>query len=202
MAEGVGLATLLPAEEETGDDGAVLRAFCLLDSTCTPALIVGGDRELIARAIHEDYVRHEEAKGNTPDTNPSMVEWDLLPERLKESNRQQADHLSTRLRAFGYTIVSLTDWDTDAFKFTEEQVEAMARMEHERWCDEKREAGYTYAAGQKTDTTHPDLVPYEDLTEEAKDKDRNMIMGLPRFLAAAGFQVKRIGESEESVERS
>ncbi len=195
MAEGAGLATLLPAEARARSEIGGLRAFCLLDSTCAPEIIVGGPREIIAHAIHEDYVRNEEAKGKTPESNPSMVPWGVLPEGLKESNRRQADHLSTRLKTFGYAIVSLTDWDMDSFEFAPEEVEGMARMEHDRWCDEKREAGYRHAPGPKTDTTHPDLVSYDDLSEEAREKDRNMVRGLPRFLARAGFQVKRMDES-------
>jgi hypothetical protein len=192
MTEGAGLATLLPGGEAAGGDIVNLYAFCLLDSTCAPEIVMGGPRETIARAIHEDYVLNEEAKGNTPESNPSVVAWDRLPERLKESNRRQADHISTRLRAFGYEITALTDLDMASFRFSPEETEGMARMEHDRWCDEKREAGYEYAAGAKSETTHPDLVSYDDLSEEAKEKDRSAVGNLPRFLARAGFQIKRI----------
>ena len=153
---------------------------------------MGGSREIIARAIHEDYVLNEEAKGNTPESNPSMVAWDRLPEWLKESNRRQADYISTKLRTFGYEITALTDLDMASFRFNPEEIEGMARMEHDRWCDEKREAGYVYAPGVKSKTTHPDLVPYDDLSEEAKEKDRSTVRNLPRFLARAGFQVRCI----------
>jgi hypothetical protein len=197
MAEGVGLAKLLKEQGRAGGEYEGLRAFCLLDNTCSPEILVGGPREIIARAIHEDYVRNEEAKGITREVNPSMVPWEILPEDLKESNRQQADHMSVRLGAFGYTIASLTDWEMDAFEFTPQEVEGMARMEHDRWCEGKRKAGYTHAPGPKTATTHPDLVPYDELSEEAKDKDRNTVRALPRFLAAAGFQIKRLKRSGE-----
>jgi len=200
MAEGTGLATLLPGagiHEEAGpstdDETEGLHAFCLLDEVCTPDTIVGGVREVIARAIHEDYVAGEIAKGKTPRTNPSMAPWDDLPEVLREANRAKADHLTQELKAFGYTIVSLTDWDSDTFTFPPEKLEAMAREEHQRWCEEKREAGFKYAPGEKTGKTHPDLVSYDDLSEEAKEKDRNMVQGIPKFLLKAGFQVKPTG---------
>ena len=158
--------------------------------------IEGAERDKIARAMHEDYVAREIAKGNTPEENPSMVGWEALPERLKESNRHQADHLADRLRAFGYRIASITDRDAGLFEFEPDEIEAMARMEHDRWCEERRSAGYTYAPGPKTDTTHPDLVPYDDLSEEDKEKDRDMVRGLPRFLARAGLRIERVEDTE------
>ena len=197
MAEAVGLAALLPGEGIDAGGIEDLYAFCLLDSTCAPDVVIGGSREVIARAIHEDYIMNEAAKGNTPKSNPSMVPWEMLPDDLKESNRQQADHLSIRLKAFDYEIAALTDFDRASFEFSPDEIEGMARMEHERWYEEKRDAGYSYGPGPKTSKTHPDLVPYDSLSEEAKDKDRRMVKGLPRFLAKAGFQIGRIRGAED-----
>jgi hypothetical protein len=209
MSGGAGLATLLPGSTGAADtrgkaapldsETRNIFAFCLLDEVCTPDMIAGGIREVIARAIHEDYVANEMAGGQTPETNPSLAVWDQLPEEVREINREKADHLADDLKAFGYTIVSLTDWDSDTFSFPPEKLEAMARAEHERWCDLKRKSGFQYAPGEKTERTHPDLMPYDDLCEEAREKDRHMVRGLPRFLLKAGFQVKPIGADDEGA---
>jgi len=73
----------------------------------------------------------------------------------------------------------------------------MARMEHDRWCTERRGQGWRQGA-ERNDARklHPDLVPWEELTDEAREKDRMMVRDLPAFLAKAGFQVERTDRAE------
>lgn len=198
MSRDGGLATLLK-EERGSRDFSQLYVFGLLDRTCILAALLGGRHEILARAIHEDYVRHEREAGATPETNPSMVPWDDLAEDLKESNRHQADHIEVKLTAIGCGIQSLTDWTAASFERLPDEVKAvfdverLARMEHERWCEERRRQGWTYAPGPKDlkKKTSPHLVPWEQLPPEIKEYDRNTVRGLPSFLAQAGFQIYR-----------
>jgi hypothetical protein len=187
-----GLATLLHGAEDNafGD----LHGFGLLDRTCQPELILGGTHEVLARAIHEDYVRRQKELSETPESNPSLVPWDELPEDLKESNRQQADHVGVKLKAIGCGVAPLTDWDAERFQFSAEEVELMAQMEHQRFVEERLAAGWTYAVGAKDmeRKTSPTLVLWDDLPEAEREKDRNAVRGLPRFLARAGLQVCRL----------
>ena len=195
MTRDAGLAALLRGEEAIGSEGfGNLHAFGLLDRTCRLDLLFGGTHEVIARATHEDYVLEQKKIGQTPRTNPSMVSWDELPEGLKESNRRQADHIGIKLKAIGCGIASLTDWDAKLFEFKPEEVEQMARMEHERWNEERRLEGWTYAPEPKdlNRKTTPYLVPWNELSEDIKEYDRNTIRGLPAFLARAGFQIYRM----------
>ena len=39
--------------------------------------------------------------------------------------------------------------------------------------------------------TNPDLVEWDELPEEEKEKNRRFVRGLPRSLARAGFQIER-----------
>jgi hypothetical protein len=197
MSRDAGLATLLKEGRSTYDYGR-LHVFGLLDRTCVLEALLGGRREILARAIHEDYVLHQ--AGATAQMNPSKVAWDDLPEDLKESNRDQADHIEVKLKAIGCGIQSLTDWEADSFERLPKEVEKvfdvelLAKMEHERWCAERRRQGWTYAPGPKNvkeKRTSPHLVPWEELSEEIKEYDRNTVRGLPSFLAKAGFQIFR-----------
>ena len=140
------------------------------------------------------YILDQKKIGQTPRTNPSMASWDELPEGLKESNRRQADHIGIKLKAIGCGIASLTDWDAKLFEFKPEEVERMAGMEHERWNEERRLEGWTYAPEPKdlNRKTTPYLVPWNELSEDIKEYDRNTIRGLPAFLARAGFQIYRL----------
>src|SRR3990172_861127 len=96
-------------------------------------MLAGTRNEILARAIHREYVRFQESLGETPQTNSSMVPWEALPEALKESNRQQADHVGHKLRVVGCGVRSLTDWLGPLLRFDKEEVEALAEMEHDRW---------------------------------------------------------------------
>jgi hypothetical protein len=79
-----------------------LRAFSLLEHTCRAERLTGATRnEIIARAMHEEYVRKQVDDGQTPQTNPSMVAWEQLPESLREPNRRQADYVPVKLQAIG-----------------------------------------------------------------------------------------------------
>jgi len=198
MSREAGLAALMMEDRGAFDFGHV-HVFGLLDKTCSLEALLGGTHEILARAIHEDYVRRQEEAGATPQTNPSMVGWDDLPEQLKESNRGQADHIEVKLAAVGCGIQPLTDWDTASFELLPENVkevfdvERLARMEHERWNEERRRQGWSYAPGPKNikKKTSPHLVPWEKLSEEVKELDRDTVRALPSVLAQAGFQVYR-----------
>jgi hypothetical protein len=188
-----GLSALLRGEGDY-DSFDNLHAFGLLTRTCNPDLLLGGTNEILARALHADYVHHHQELGETPETNPSMVPWETLPENLKESNRQLAGHIGTKLNAAGYSIAPLTDWDAELFKFSEQEVELMAALEYARWHAERKEKGWTYAPGPKNTTrkTTPHMIPWPQLSDEVKELDRITVRGLPKFLASAGFQIYRI----------
>ncbi len=185
VAERGGLQTLLSECE-----GIV--AFPLLDETCRPELLLRGVNETLAQAMHEDYLRHELARGAELGSRGALHRWEDLDEHYREANRAQADCLAERLAAFGYRIAPLTDWEAERFEFSADEIEGMARMEHERWCAERRGQGYRW--GEVRDDrrkTHPDLVGWDELSEEGREKDRMMVRNLPGFLARAGFQVER-----------
>lgn len=195
MSHGAGLANLLKSEEPSDDGGAVIHAFGLIDQTCQPDLILGGAHEILSRAIHEDYILEQEASGQTPETNPAMVPWDELTEDLKESNRFQADHIGAKLKAIGCGLELTTDWDTELFEFTQDEIELMAQMEHERWMEERHRNGWKMGPKNLKKKRTPYLVLWEELEEDMKERDREPVRKLPPFLAKVGFKIFRLEES-------
>jgi hypothetical protein len=183
-------------EEEGGprEDFGNLHAFGLLDRTCRPDLLFAGDVEKHARIIHEVYVLQQKAKGVSREKNPSMVDWDELPDSLKKSNHQQARDIDRKLKAVGCRIVPLTDWSAESVEFTPEEVESMAEREHDRWCEERLRDGWSYAPGTKdiAKKTSPHLITWEGLTEEIKEYDRNTVREMPAYLARAGYRIFRM----------
>lgn len=203
MVHGAGLAALL-GEQTSGTGFEGLHAFGLLDRLWNPNLLFAGATERLARAMHEEYVRHrrlaaERAEEPPPDpaSDPAVRPWEELDEGLRESNRAQAAHVGTKLAALGCDLAPLSDPDTPHFRFYSGEVERLARMEHERWMAERLHEGWRPGPRNPEEKTSPYLVPWEELDETAQERDLIYIRGLPAFLAGVGFQMVRRGGVEE-----
>jgi hypothetical protein len=193
MTQDAGLATLLHGVPDDRGRFQKLHAFALLDRACQPEQVLRGTRELLARAIHAEYLRLQRAAGDTPDKNSSLRAWDELPDDLREANRQQADDLRAKLDSVGRQIEPMPDWTEPLFAFTPEEIEKLAEREHVRWMEAKLSAGWKH--GPKKDSaarTHPCLVPYAELPQSEKEKDRETVRAIPKFLATVGFRVYRM----------
>jgi hypothetical protein len=171
-----------------------IRTFDLYDRTCRPDEILGGTHDTIARALHASYLAAQWSLGRSVKDNPALVPWEDLDEGSRDSNRDQARHVGEKLRAVGARAVQRTDWDAPDFAFPLEEVERLARMEHDRWVKERSADGWKYAPGEKNPKrkTHPYLVPWEELSEDIREYDRCFIRELPRILAGVDLQIVRI----------
>jgi hypothetical protein len=193
MAQNAGLAVLLRGAGEDAGTFQHLRAFGMLDRTCHPDQVLRGTHEILARAIHEDYLRQQRAAGVKPEQNSSMVPWDALPKHLQESNRQQADDIGVKLRAVCCRAVPLLDWDEPLFEFTSDEIDRLAILEHDRWLAAKRQDGWRHGLKKDNDAkTHPCLVPYAQLPPDEQEKDRNAVRQIPAMLAKVGFRIHRL----------
>ena len=126
-----------------------------------------------------------------------MRPWGTLPENYREDNRQQADDTLRKLTLIGCGLRPANDGDGRAkVTLSAAEVELLAEAEHERWKDSKRMQGYTYAPGKKNDDdkvrTHPCLLPWSDLSEVEKQKDRDTVRQIPKFMASMGFHAFRL----------
>ena len=207
MVHGAGLASLFSEDRSGEEEFAGLHAFGLLDRMCNPDLLLAGDREVIARAMHEEYVRNQQAKDDGDEAQtalpqPALEPWDQLSDDLKESNRAQAAHVGIKLAAVGCELSPLTAWDAEHFTFVPSELEKLAQMEHQRFVEERIGAGWRLGTRAPDRKRSPYLVPWSDLEEEVRDLDRLFIRGLPKFLARAGFQIVRVegGDGEDPGE--
>jgi len=143
--------------------------------------------ERIAIQIHELYVREELAKKDEQGNQlygigawDSLYLWDDLDELYKKSSREQAASYPTLLAAAGCGFKK--GREDPNFKFSEKETERLACMEHDRWMEERR----------LKQPDHPDLVPWESLPQEQKDKDIRTIKAIPGILARVGFRAVRL----------
>ncbi|MFC5139053.1 RyR domain-containing protein [Actinomycetospora rhizophila] len=149
----------------------------------------------MARAAHDAYVRNARSRGETMDDNPSTVPWEQLPEDLRQANLAQAFSVSDKLRALGCAVIPLDETD-GWFEFDEEEIDQLARNEHERWVRERQRRGWRQGARDDAALTHPDLVGWDRLTEKARQKDRDAVAAIPQQLRQAGLQIIRGGPGD------
>lgn len=154
-------------------------------------VMLGGAREELARVIHEKYLNNNK---DTKEKTNAMVPWVELPEEYKETNRRQADDIPAKLKAIGcdFTPVS-SEKKPKPIKFRKEEIETMAKMEHERWVKQKFLQGWSYGEKKNDDKkTHPDLVEWDRLSSIAKKKDEHAVQAIPELLASKGFEIYRL----------
>jgi hypothetical protein len=146
-------------------------------------------------------VRRRLADGADPASDPALAAWDDLPEALRESNRAQVADIPAKLGTIGYEFAPTDDWDADLFQLTQEQVETLARMEHTRYVEERLDAGYRYGPVRDAAAKlSPYLVPWEQLSEDVRDLDRDAVRLIPSILAAAGYAiVPRRGQDQPTA---
>jgi serine phosphatase RsbU (regulator of sigma subunit) len=161
----------------------------------------------LARAIHSKYineVRNQSsvANNNFPDIpgevrNQYTTDFDALPDEIKNSNIDNALHIPTKLLSIGYKIRHVKKgFRPAALHLNEEEVETMARVEHIRWSWDKRLNGWIYGNVKNTaNRTHPGLVPYNDLSESEKEKDRQLVRLIPSLLQDIDYEAFPVNKS-------
>lgn len=85
--------------------------------------------------------------------------------------------------------------DTHSIQIPEELkslVEEMSKNVHEVWAQTRISQGWTYGAERNdAEKKHPCLVPYEELSEEEKEYDRNTSIETIKLILKLGFKITR-----------
>ena len=148
----------------------------------------------LARMTHRNYVNTMRERGESAATLPAMRDWEELPDDLQAANLAQAADVENKLRALGYELVETFGMRPSEIEIAPARLEEMARTEHTRWMEERLSQGWTYGPERNnTLKLHPLLVPWEQLSEPEREKDRDAIRNVPLLVAEAGFRVRRIG---------
>jgi len=116
-----------------------------------------------AAEIHLAYDRQFGGGG----TAPASGRWQDLAETYIAANRAAADH-----QAIKQWDAATSGLEGDAL------IEALAEREHNRWSAERLLAGWAPAGEGPRDNArrlHPDLRPWAELGEEAREKDRGAV---------------------------
>ncbi|MBV1856335.1 RyR domain-containing protein [Catellatospora tritici] len=151
-----------------------------------------GHLDDLARVVHECYLADQIAAGVAMGAKPTMVAWDALTADVQEANRAQVADISAKLDSLGYTVAPADAAGGAGAAFSEAEVEQLSVREHQRWVAQRTAAGWTYSPVRDDAARHhPCLVPWADLAEVEKDKDRATVRRIPPLLAAVGLQMVR-----------
>ena len=105
-----------------------------ISETETPNILLRNIEE-IARASHNLYNENEVAKGNPSET------YDEMDASKKLSSVRQAKSYPYKLNLIGCEIVPKNSPKPEHL-LTEDEIDFLAIIEHEEWCEEKRNTGW------------------------------------------------------------
>ena len=118
-------------------------------------------RDEQAALMHLAYLRATGAQGL-----PAGADWRTIAETYVQANRAAADHLAVKRNDAAEATMP-----PDAL------VDALARVEHRRWCAERILEGWIAGPDntRRHRRIHPDLAPWEALDDATREKDRAMV---------------------------
>lgn len=147
--------------------------------------------ELLAPAVHE-YFRQDCKKQWLPFQYD--MDYSELPDDIKASNIEAASRIPEVLSLAGLILVPkdhhATLAEADLKKILEDNIENFAEAEHDGWIEQKFREGWVCGSPRDNDKKiHPTLIPYKDLREEDKEKDRNQVRRYPDIVRMAGYKI-------------
>jgi hypothetical protein len=121
-----------------------------------------------------------------------MRTWEDLAEDRRIANREQAMDIGRKLARIGCLLAPRSDATRD-FGFRSGEVELLAELEHVRWVAERRRSGWAHGdTRDETARRHPDLVPWSELSNHSREKDRQAVEAIPDLLADVGLGIIRL----------
>ncbi len=157
------------------------------------------DRDKYAKLHHEAHMAHLKSIGAFHEDWDSHAPWDSLKETFRNANRAALNHIGAKLWVAG---IEVKEWQdgilpilADGAELSPEEnkelMESLARLEHERWNAERRMDGWRKGGvyNEKGELIkseplklHPSLVPFDELDEETKGYDYNLVTAVSKLI--------------------
>ncbi|QDU39625.1 RyR domain protein [Maioricimonas rarisocia] len=156
--------------------------------------------EHLAEAAHEVWkagkIRDEWTLGPRKDeeakTHPWLIDYQDLPEHAKEANRVTVRTIPQKLAIAGYVMMPARS-NEPPLEFPGDDLEVLAQFEHKLWMEEKLKAGFRLGKPTDDDPLQNEyLVEWEDIPNEIRQADRDLICGIPKILAKAGYAIMKL----------
>lgn len=157
-----------------------------------------GETDVLARAIHEDYVRRRKADGSLPHDDRALRSWEELAESLRASSRGQAVDIVRKLASIGCEAVRSEEGRSGVAEFEPDEIEMLARIEHVRWVEDRLRQGWHLGPRRDVEGKRsPYLVPWDELSEQVRNLDRDSVRAIPRLVAESGLSIVRRPSRQE-----
>lgn len=165
----------LPATDIISD---VFEPFGRIQSVCHIDNL-DGERETIARKVHEAYRKERVKQADTrPDRTSSdltLRPWAALPETYRIASRRAADHVPVKLLSAGLRVTDLANLPELSAEMLarDDLLEKLSELEHMTWRIDRELDGWRY--GESRDNArrlHPNIKPYDGLSDAVKEFDR------------------------------
>jgi voltage-gated potassium channel Kch len=179
MARQSGLAHLFKETEVNSLEW--IRPFGVYEDCCDPELLSDALDDRLAKKIHEFYEINLSPQP-APPTVSDLPGWDDISEDFRESNRQQAAHIFVKLRTIDCEVVEKSDPRPAVTEFKPDQIEMLARMEHERWVIERKLAGWTLGPRKEGSKTNPYLDDWDKVPPKIQEYDVKFVRLIPKLL--------------------
>ncbi len=146
--------------------------------------------EKLAPAIHQAYrdILREHQRGGFYDRP-----YEELPEDGKAANLKAAIRIPEVLKLIGCGLQpgeSTPSEEQEIADRLHRNIETLANAEHLGWMEERLIEGWSYGAQRDNDARkHHLLVPYADLPDVEKEKDRATIRQYPFYAKMAGLKI-------------
>jgi len=143
----------------------------------------------LARKMFETYKEQRRQYGEEPE----YESFDNQPEYLKDSGFKNVDSMLVKVRYFGYHLEKDTGSNENVvMEFDARQIEVLSKLEHIRWMEERLGNGWVYGIEKDVERkVSPCLIPWEELPEYEKEKDRRVVRNVIPLFNGLGFVVCR-----------
>lgn len=149
--------------------------------------IVFNKTRLLSIQLHNYY--NEIFNSDTP--------FDSLSDEQKYFNYKQADFIIEFLKEHGYNIVFEKDEGIHITEFDPKEIDCLARKEHEKWCDYKRNLGWERGEKSEKDKTNPNICEWKDLEKGTREFNKDTIKKLPDLCSNQDVGLKIIKENSD-----
>jgi hypothetical protein len=143
----------------------------------------GVERVNIDRGILRAFLETETFKHGVRSME-SIITMSILAEAssYERSNLPSEEQLNLHVDGLDFlALVQQIDLESDL-------LEELARAAHDVFCNELMRQGYQYGSETNREKkTHNALVPYEELSEEEKESNRNNVRDIANKLSATGY---------------
>lgn len=170
-----GFVAYLQREESSRQDSTTIVPFGECRHTLSSDRIADAANERLARALHANYL-----KTAAPENRRSSRPWEKLEPTFRRANFDAARHALVKLHVAGLRLVPAAKAGGNAATAPDLELrETLAKMEHDRWMAERLLDGWRFEPVYSDERLErPQLIPWEDLPEIDREKDRRQIDAL------------------------